>query len=167
MYSERVLTADLAPPLAGATVANGENQAPFVFGDYRPNKVTAVVLLARFIPTRVLWMLAIGYGLVWLTAFVGGGTTAAHIESLLPAALAAVGACLAATLKRAIRRYDAYPVSLPDVRALSARAARHRVLNPMFDAQGRTHDIWRVGHIREAHAVIDRMAVVAAQSRTG
>lgn len=165
MYSERVLTADLAPPLAGATVANGENQAPFVFGDYRPSRARAVVLLARFIPTRVLWMLAIGYALVWLTAVVGGGMAAVDLGRLVPAGVAAACACGVAAWKRAIRGYDAYPVSLSDVRALSARAARHRVLNPMFDAQGRTHDMWRVGHIREAHAVIDRMTVVAAQSR--
>ncbi|WP_353249014.1 hypothetical protein [Salinisphaera sp. T31B1] len=62
-----------------------------------------------------------------------------------------------AVVKRWLSALSCSPAGLDAIAELKHRAAGYQVKGPLVDAQARTHDCWRVGHVREAHRVLDRM----------
>ena len=164
MYSERMLTGDLSPPITGTSVDAWSDQAPFIFNDHRPGWGLGLVLATRQMPSLGLLLAALGYALVCVMAELSSADHRLAWPTLMPGALLAGVSLLNMGAKRVLAYLDACPAPLARLSALKQRAADFDLRGPMLDAQARTGDCWRMGHVRQAQAVFDRMTKRGAES---
>ncbi|MES1928835.1 hypothetical protein SADO_06262 [Salinisphaera dokdonensis CL-ES53] len=156
MYSERMLISELSPPLDSGNVADWPGEAPFVFEDQSPSRLLSLALGLRQVPCRGLLILALAAFLLNSMAVLLNPDVSMNLQGLLPAGVLVLLAVASTVAKRFLSRMNGCPASDAAVGALKRRAERHGLKGPMVDAQTRTHDVWRVGHIAQAHAVLDR-----------
>lgn len=160
MYSERILTGDLSPPIRSNNMDDWSDQAPFVFDDFRPSWPLGLAFSLRQLPTRGLIVLAVAVSLICAMAIVLNDEVGLTLWSLSPSLALFALAGIHSAGKWLLGRLSTCPADLGSVSALAHRAACYEVRGPMVDAQARTNDCWRVGHVRQAQAVLDRIRVI-------
>ena len=161
MYNERILVGDLSPPLTNGNVDDWPDQAPFVLDSYEPHGAFAMLVALRRLPSLGVFMAGFGYSVICVMAALSNTNASIDVWMLMPGIVLALLAIVNLVSKRLVGYLDSCPATPERVSALKHRAARYNVDGPMTDAQARTSDCWRVGHVRQAHAVLDRMDVVA------
>ncbi|MES1951992.1 hypothetical protein S4A8_14105 [Salinisphaera sp. S4-8] len=161
MYNERMLVGDLSPPLTSGNMEDWPDQAPFVLENHEPRGALVLLVALRRLPSLGVFMAGFGYSVICVMAGLSDTSAAVDVWTLMPGIVLALLAIVNLVSKRLVQYLDCCPATPERVSALKARAARHDVAGPMTDAQARTSDCWRVGHVRQAHAVLDRMDVVA------
>jgi hypothetical protein len=157
MYSERMLTSELSPPLESYNVADWPGEAPFTFEDHAPAPAWSFVLGLRKAPALGFFILAIAAFLLNSMAVVLNPDVAFDGTGLWPAIGLVLLSLASVAIRRVLRGLNCCPASREAVQALNQRAARHGLKGPMMDAQARTNDLWRVGHVAQAQAVLDRI----------
>lgn len=158
MHSPGIASGD-ASPLACEAGGVAAHNAPFVFDDYRPAPALALLVGGRALPALGLFLAGVLWAAMTLMVLAGEGalepTDGALAERFAPPLalmMLGIGARLIAC---GVARLPQRPACAAEIAAVREAARALGTLAPMLDAQSRTGDRWRLGHIRQAWRMLE------------
>ena len=158
MHSPGIESGD-ATPLARDTGRVAPPHAPFVFDDYRPSPALALLVSGRALPALGLFLAGALWATMTLMVVAGQGPAepadGALVERFAPPLALMLMGLVARLITCGVARLPQRPARAAEIAAVREAARAHGTLAPMLDAQSRTGDTWRLGHIRQAWRMLE------------